>query len=74
MEPIALTREEAAALCHLTPSGFDSWVRRGIVPGPVKGTRRWSHVALEAALEGGVSANDDDPEDAYRRWKEARGR
>lgn len=71
MVPLTLTRAEAAELCSLTPSGFDSWVRRGIIPGPVPGTRRWSRAALEHAL-GGAATNDDDPEDAYRRWKESR--
>lgn len=70
-EQLALTREQAAALCGLTPAGFDSWVRRGIVPGPVHGTRRWSRAELERAL-GGTAANDDDAEAAYRRWKEGR--
>jgi hypothetical protein len=68
---LALTRDQAAELCGLTPSGFDVWVRKGIVPGPVKGTRRWSRVALERALAGEVPANDD-AEEAYRRWKESR--
>jgi hypothetical protein len=67
---LALTRDQAAELCGLTPAGFDVWVRKGIVPGPVKGTRRWSRAALERAL-GGEIANDD-AEDAYRRWKESR--
>lgn len=68
---LALTRDEAAELCGLTPAGFDVWVRKGIVPGPVKGTRRWSRAALERALGGEAAANDD-AEDAYRRWKESR--
>jgi len=67
---LALTRDEAAELCGLSPSGFDVWVRKGIVPGPVKGTRRWSRAALERSLGGEVAANDD-AEDAYRRWKES---
>jgi hypothetical protein len=70
--PLALSREQAAELCGLSPSGFDVWVRKGIVPGPIKGTRRWSRPALEAALGSeGVPANDD-AEAAYRRWKESR--
>lgn len=52
MMTLTLTRSEAAALCGLTPSGFDSWVRRGIVPPPLMGTKRWSRVQLERALAG----------------------
>lgn len=70
--PIALNREQAAALCGLSPSGFDVWVRKGIVPGPIKGTRRWSRDALEMALGGRGAPANDDAEDAYRRWKESR--
>lgn len=67
---LALTRAQAAALCELTPSGFDSWVRRGIVPGPIKGTRRWSKVALERAIAGvmKVGGNADDPEAVFNEW------
>lgn len=68
---LTLTRAEAAELCGLSPSGFDVWVRKGIVPGPVVGTRRWSRAALEGALGQGKAANDDE-EAAYRRWKESR--
>jgi hypothetical protein len=71
LKALALTREQAARLCGLAPTGFDVWVRKGIVPGPVKGTRRWSRVALERALGGEVPANDD-AEETYRRWKESR--
>lgn len=69
---LTLSRSEAAELCGVKPTGFDVWVRKGIVPGPMKGTRRWSRAALERALGGEVAANDDDAEDAYRRWKESR--
>lgn len=46
-ESLALTRTQAAELCQLTPSGFDTWVRKGIVPPAILGTRRWSRVALK---------------------------
>lgn len=66
---IALTREQAASLCQLSPSGFDVWVRKGIVPGPVKGTRRWSRAALERALAGVEKVgNGDDPEAVFADW------
>lgn len=51
--PPVLLRAEAAALCRVTVSGFDSWVRKGIVPPPITGTRRWSRDAILARLSGG---------------------
>ena len=78
VEPLVLTRSQAAELCQLTVTGFDSWVRRGIVPGPIKGTKRWSRAALERAIAGGdittppsrAAEDDDDPEAAMARWME----
>lgn len=64
---LALTRAEAAELCGLTPSGFDRWVRRGIVPEPIPRTRRWSRAALAMAL--GADVPGQDAEEQYRRWK-----
>lgn len=72
MSALTLTRAAAAKLCGVSPSGFDVWVRKGIVPGPVAGTRRWSRAAIEQAINRTTAANDDDPEAAYRRWKESR--
>jgi hypothetical protein len=72
MSDLALTREQAAALCELSPSGFDVWVRKGIVPGPVKGTRRWSRAALERSLAGVEKVgNADDPEAVFAEWLKA---
>lgn len=69
---LALTREQAAELCGLAVTGFDSWVRRGIVPGPIKGTRRWSRAALERSLAG-VRAEGDDAEAVFAQWLEKHG-
>lgn len=66
-EQLALTREQAADLCGLTVTGFDSWVRRGVVPGPIKGTRRWSRASLERTLAG-VGPGSDDPEAIFAQW------
>ena len=48
-----LTRREAADYCRLSVSGFDGWVRKGLLPGPINGTRRWDRKALDGALDGG---------------------
>jgi len=46
------TRQDAADYCRLSLSGFDGWVRKGLLPGPINGTRRWDRKALDRALDG----------------------
>ena len=67
-QAITLTRPQAAALCGLTPAGFDVWVRKGIVPTALPGTRRWSRVALERAVAGGPTPIDVEV-DPYLEWE-----
>lgn len=73
---LSLTRIEAAKLCGLTPSGFDGWVRRGIVPPPIMGTKRWSRVQLERALAGqswvppeSCATSAEQGKDNYEAWR-----
>lgn len=54
--PPVLTRPEAAKMCRISLQTFDSWVRKGILPGPIAGTRRWSRGAIERRLEGQAAA------------------
>jgi hypothetical protein len=52
MTPRCLNRRQAADYCGCgSLSSFDDWVRRGIVPGPIPGTRRWDRKAIDAALD-----------------------
>lgn len=69
--PPILKRGQAAEMCQLTPAGFDVWVRKGIVPTAIKGTRRWSRDAIMRALSGGkVGFNDNgQPMDAFEEWE-----
>jgi len=68
--PLVLTRREAASICRVCLSTFDNWVRKGILPGPIKGTRRWSRVALERALSGGLTgARLPNEHSAFDEWK-----
>jgi len=67
LAPRGLTRAEAAAYLRLSPTTFDDWQRRGIVPGPIAGTKRWDKWAIDAALDrasglaqhGGTTPYDD---------------
>ena len=65
--PAALTRPQAAELCGLTPSGFDGWVRRGIVPPAIMGTRRWSRDAILKAIAGTAIDVEADPMEQWER-------
>jgi predicted DNA-binding transcriptional regulator AlpA len=47
--PLVLTRSQAAAVIGISVSTFDGWVRKGILPAPIAGTRRWSRVTIEGA-------------------------
>lgn len=71
MTALTLSRTQAAELCGISPSGFDGWVRRGIVPPPIAGTRRWSRVQLERALAGRpwVPPDQVEEEDPMARWE-----
>ncbi len=51
VDPRIFTRPEAAAYCGLKPAGFSSWVREGILPGPIPGRKRWDRRAIDAALD-----------------------
>jgi hypothetical protein len=68
IQPRGLTREAAAAYVSLSPEGFDEWVKRGIVPSPIRGTNRWDRRAIDAALDraSGLAAT---PETAFDDWK-----
>jgi hypothetical protein len=73
-EKICVTREEAAELCSLSPEGFDDWVRRGILCGPIPGTRRWSVPALRESLARatGLDAGEERTS-PYDTWRVGRG-
>jgi hypothetical protein len=37
--PLVLTRQQGADMCRISASTFDVWVRKEILPGPIRGTR-----------------------------------
>lgn len=68
--PRLMSRSEAAAYCGITPSAFADWQRRGIMPGPLPGTRRWDRAAVDRALDKASGVQSVAPaETAYQRWK-----
>jgi hypothetical protein len=68
--PLVLTREQAAATCSVSVQTFDSWVRKGILPGSISGTRRWSRIAVERSLSGdSITSPIDVQHSAFEEWK-----
>lgn len=49
--PRGLTREDAAEYCGVTAWTLDKYVQRGLLPGPMPGTKRWDRKALDIALD-----------------------
>lgn len=69
-----LTREQAAEYCGLSLDGFDDWRRRGLIPGPIAGTRRWDRKALDLALDkaSGIKPSGDEKGGALDDWRRKR--
>lgn len=63
--PAGLRREEAAAYVGISPSKFDDWVRRRIMPSPKRqdGCVIWIRKRLDAALEALPDSDAGNPWD-----------
>lgn len=73
--PRGLSRVDAAAYCGLSRDGFDEWVKRGIVPGPISRTQRWDRKAIDLALDRASGLESDQKEnDPFAVWKARRAR
>ncbi|KAA2237725.1 helix-turn-helix transcriptional regulator [Salinarimonas soli] len=75
LAPRGLTREQAAAYCNLSPSGFDLWVSKGRLPKPIAGTRRWDRAALDRAWDklSGLTPESSEGDDDFARWRRENG-
>jgi hypothetical protein len=50
--PRGLSKEAAAVYCGCeSKAAFDSWVQKGVVPGPIPGTQRWDRKAIDLWLD-----------------------
>jgi hypothetical protein len=66
------TRGQAAAYLSLSVAAFDDWIRRGIIPGPIAGTRRWDRLAIDAAIDrASAPSTTTEKESDYAAWKKA---
>jgi hypothetical protein len=69
---LTVTRYEAAMLCGISVHTFDEWISKGILPRPIRGTRRWSRAAIERALVGGLPLPlTENGLSAFEQWKRA---
>jgi predicted DNA-binding transcriptional regulator AlpA len=68
--PLFLDRQQCAAMCGLTLSTFDSWVRKSLLPRPVAGTRRWSRFEVEQAARRDP-ATASGSESPFEQWKKS---
>jgi hypothetical protein len=66
--PRGLRRPEAAAYLGISPSKFDDWVHRGLMPAPKRqdGIVVWDRVRLDAAFE---ALPDDGQKGGDSEWK-----
>ncbi|MEH2510181.1 hypothetical protein V1291_001535 [Nitrobacteraceae bacterium AZCC 1564] len=74
--PRGLSKEDAAEYCGCeTKSAFDTWVAKGIVPGPIPGTQRWDRKAIDFYLDRASNIVSTAPSGgALAGWKEQRAR
>ena len=75
IRPRGITREEAATYCGCgSMATFSNWVRRGIIPGPVPGTKRWDRKAIDAALDRASGLEITFQQSALQIWRVRRAR
>jgi hypothetical protein len=53
-------------------STFDSWIAKGIVPGPIPGTHRWDRKAIDLALDRASGITPAGQTSSYAEWKQRR--
>ncbi|MEX5286373.1 hypothetical protein QCO44_12240 [Selenomonas sputigena] len=76
--PRGLTKTDAAAYCGCSEDAFDTWVKKGIVPGAIPGTQRWDRKAIDwyldraSGLPSHTTASAAD--DALAAWQASRRR
>lgn len=71
--PRGMTKDEAAEYCGCdTKAAFDSWVIKGIVPGPIPGTQRWDRKAIDIYLDRASNISTTLSGSALADWKTRR--
>jgi predicted DNA-binding transcriptional regulator AlpA len=60
-EKVSWTPSEAALMLSISTSTFLDWVRKGIMPQPIKGTSRYSAAAVRDAAARGSGLRSSTP-------------
>ena len=68
-----LTHQQVRVYVGLSDSGLADWIDRELIPGPIKGTKRWDRKAIDLALDkaSGIAATSEPS--AYDKWKAGQG-
>jgi hypothetical protein len=74
--PRGMTKDEAAEYCGCETKGaFDTWIQKGIVPGPIPGTQRWDRKAIDVWLDRASEIETSvTPVSTLEQWKAMRER
>jgi predicted DNA-binding transcriptional regulator AlpA len=69
LPPRGLRRPDAAAYVGVSPTKFDEWVARGVMPTPKRldGVVIWDRVTLDAAFEDLPGSNSESNDDVWDR-------
>jgi hypothetical protein len=54
--PRVVTKQQAAEYLGISEPGFDGWVKKGILPGPIPGTNRWDLRTIDRTLDEAAGA------------------
>lgn len=63
-----ISRAEAAKYCGISTSRFSQWVTAGVMPMPIRGTRRWDRIAIERVIDA-RSALNDNKKSGFAAWR-----
>lgn len=62
--PLLLTKAQVAEVCSVAPASIPALMKKGVIPRPIPGTRRWSRDHLQEHLlqrsKGGQDARSED--------------
>src|SRR5262245_27276058 len=68
-----LSRTALAQLLGVSPGTISRWVKVGVIPGPLPGTRRYAREAVIDRLRHGASVPHALPSSPFDQWMAARG-
>ncbi|MET4603262.1 hypothetical protein ABIB90_002740 [Bradyrhizobium sp. JR4.1] len=74
--PRGLTKADAAAYCGCSEDAFDTWVKKGLVPGAIPGTQRWDRKAIDWYLDraSGLPTGETVSSDPLAAWQASRAK